>query len=121
MSNLIAFPKKNAREHQPTPEQVAEFLQNVEESNIRDNSAQFGGLLIDMIKESGYNLEEHDAKYICMIFESIYSLLLKLHSKEHPFQFMAEELFEQVEGDDGITGFSLKTPEELDNDDNGPE
>jgi hypothetical protein len=108
MTNVIQFPKKNA--HAKDKDEVS--LQ--EEIDLRMNTVKYGHInqtletiipmLFNNIDLAGFQIvpeyPEDDDPYIrdnALIVESIRSLLCKCYGLTHPFQDLAEKLFEPNE------------------------
>ena len=108
MDNVIKFPKKNNR-------QVSLETNNVDEKKIKSNILEMKlnhineALLIilpqlfsniDMVGASASDFDPEnidDAKEINLIAESIRGILYKYYEIPHPFQHLADELFEYDE------------------------
>lgn len=124
-NNILVFPKQKI----PSPfpqniEQVDEEMDNVKQYHIQEAIEIVVPLFFENLAIAGFSPsdDETDIKDGSFIVESIRSLMCKFYGINHPFQDIAENIFEQQE--DGILKMrenikmilgdvSDKAPEEL--------
>jgi|TARA_R110000851_G_scaffold141324_2_gene279181 hypothetical protein len=104
-SNVIPFPKENIQKNE-------EFDEKILSSNILDIKVNHINEALMIILPSIFNnidlagfppsdsIEEDDVKDINLIVESLRSLLCKYYDVSHPFQNLAEKVFEKEEFSD---------------------
>jgi hypothetical protein len=88
MTNVVAFPYERRQQ-----KIINEFEKL--DNGIMDLS---DGILTDILTilyEEGYsfNVDDHESD-VCLLFESIRSLICKLNEVEHPMQELSEEIFD---------------------------
>jgi hypothetical protein len=117
MSNVIQFPSK--RTHIPvdelTEEDVLSNVDNIKYNHINETINAVVPMLFHNMELAGFEFELDDSepdifvKDGSFLVESIRSMLCKFYEIEHPFQFIADNIFVS----DGEGNFSLAKKLEL--------
>ena len=98
VDNIIPFPKAHVKQgggspQPPNLEEVREAIQFQKELDIEETCAIFSTFLVEQLTMAGYQFNGLHAKDLCLIFESIRSLLHKYHDLEHPLHELVEKSF----------------------------
>jgi len=105
-NNVILFPSKNARLPQ-TIEEVADSMDLVRQVHIQETLELIVPKLFDGISTAGFNPDSEEEEFAllkhgAMVVEATRSFLCKLSGIDHPLQIIAENLFEQVDGEGNL-------------------
>jgi dGTP triphosphohydrolase len=116
MGNVIQFPSKNPLPETLTEEQVANNVDNIKYNHVNETINAIVPMLFHNMDLAGFDfaLDEDEldiyVKDGSFLVESIRSMLCKFHDIEHPFQFIAENIFVS----DGDGKYTLADKIELD-------
>lgn len=92
MSNIIQFPTK---EELKKSDIFDELTNEQKEESLKDFASQLTGEIISILNDHGYWLdEEKDTAAVSMVMDSIHSLLLNVENIEHPFQGIAQMMYD---------------------------
>ena len=101
-NNVIQFPLRNSRAP-ITIEQVDENLDLVRQIHIQETLELVIPKLFESFSVAGFVTEDEDCneflKHGAMIVEAARSFLCKASGIDHPIQLIAENMFEQVDGE----------------------
>lgn len=106
--NIIPFPKKNLNSSGvSTPQSIDEVEETVDlvrQVHIQQTLEQVIPMLFDNLSLAGFQpANEMDfLKDGALVVEATRSFLNKTYSISHPLQFIAENLFEQVDADGNL-------------------
>lgn len=118
--NLLKFPSGKApiSNDLPTPESVREVVEEARNSNIEEMTQILAQEVVALLFLSGFDSRNDPTleKQLCMIIESIRSLIAKKLGGNHVFQGLADQMFEETEP--GVMKFRVPTfefqkPEEI--------
>ena len=116
MSNIITFPREKIynKENPPTSlEEIKSNLDNIKQIHIQETISLIAPLIFQQLSIAGFELLDDDdpesLKEGAFLVEAIRSMLLKYYDIEHPFQKIAENVFNLEE--DGV--LSLKESLEI--------
>jgi hypothetical protein len=117
MSNVIQFPSKRALPvEEITQEEVMSNVDNIKYNHINETINAIVPMLFRNMELAGFEFELDESetdifvKDGSFLVESIRSMLCKFYEIEHPFQFIADNLFVR----DGNGNFTLAKKLELD-------
>lgn len=101
-NNVIQFPLRNSRAP-ITIEQVDENLDLVRQIHIQETLELVIPKLFESFSVAGFATEDEDGteflKHGAMVVEAARSFLCKASGIDHPIQLIAENMFEQVDGE----------------------
>ena len=101
MDNVIQFPKTNINPaFVPNDlEEIDERMQMIKFQHIIETLEVILPMLFQQIETAGFNInneEEDSLKDGAFVIEAIRSFLCKTHGIDHPFQTIAEEVFQRT-------------------------
>ena len=101
MDNVIQFPKTNINPaFVPNDlEEIDERMQMIKFQHIIETLEVILPMLFQQIETAGFNIndeEEESLKDGAFVIEAIRSFLCKTHGIDHPFQTIAEEVFQRT-------------------------
>ena len=103
-NNIIQFPQEHRvnvlQSNNLTPEQADEQINLLKNRIIREIMMLVVPPIFHKLALVGYSLDEHAQKDGALVEEALRSMLYKFHDIEHPFQALAEQMFEVNEDDD---------------------
>ena len=105
-NNIIKFPKEHRvnvlQSNSLTKEQADKQLNLLKNYIIREIMMLIVPFIFNKLASAGYSLDNHVQKDGALIEEALRSMLYKYHDIEHPFQSLAEQMFE-INDDDDLT------------------
>ena len=105
-NNVIAFPKNNAKisKDNRTVENIQQNLETMKHYHIQETILNLAPIIFNQLDIAGFGLdddeEDNDVKDGAFIIESLRSYMCKYYEIYHPFQKIAENIFEPKEGDE---------------------
>lgn len=95
MGDIIKFPKNNPRApRSESIEQIDERISNVSMYHINETLESIIPLLFSRLAMAGFDLAANDdIKNGALLVEALRSVLCQFHGIEHPFQEVAENIF----------------------------
>ena len=119
MDNVIPFPKNN--KIPANHDEVDEKIQQIKHHHINETLTTIIPMLFSYLASAGFEFDNMDEiededeiendpniKDAAFLVEAIRSLLCKHHSMDHPFQQIAENVFEPDSTNEGIFSLAKK-------------
>jgi hypothetical protein len=102
-NNVFVFPKENKRlQTQKTYEEVTHNIELMNHFHVQETITNLLPMLFNQLEIAGFNLGEEafaDVKDGALMVEALRSLLCKNLDLYHPFQTVAQEIFEDEPDD----------------------
>ena len=122
-NNIVAFPLKNVNVHEQKIEKIHHNLEMMKQYHIQETILNLTPIIFNHLDISGFGIVDDDdvsdLKDGALIVEALRSYMCKHYGTFHPFQIIAENIFEQDTHKDEETykiveelNISLKDPEE---------
>jgi hypothetical protein len=97
-NNIITFPKKKIET--PFPQSLEEIEDNMEmirTTHVQETIETIMPIFFDQLSIAGFqpSEEDGDVKDGALVIEAVRSLLLKSYGVQHPFQIIAQNIFEE--------------------------
>lgn len=105
-NNVIAFPKSNAKisKDNKTMENIQQNMDMMKHFHIQETILNLAPIIFNHLDIAGFGLdddeEDNDVKDGAFIIESLRSYMCKYYDIYHPFQRIAENIFEPKEDDE---------------------
>ena len=107
-NNVVNFPKKNINSPEETSKKLEEIQHNIEmmqHYHIQETILNLAPIIFNQLDVAGFGLaegeEDEDIKDGAFIIESLRSMMCKYYGIYHPFQRVAENIFEEKLSDEG--------------------
>lgn len=103
---MIAFPKSNAKisKDNKTMENIQQNMDMMKHFHIQETILNLAPIIFNHLDIAGFGLdddeEDNDVKDGAFIIESLRSYMCKYYDIYHPFQRIAENIFEPKEDDE---------------------
>jgi len=106
-NNVIAFPKANVKisKDNRTVENIQQNVEMMKHYHIQETILNLAPIIFNQLDIAGFGLddedeEDNDVKDGAFIIEALRSYMCKYYDIHHPFQKIAESIFEPKEGDE---------------------
>lgn len=118
-NNVVHFPKINSKDI--NLEDVQQNIEMLKHYHVQEAITVIAPQIFNQLEISGFGLsddEEEDIRDGALLIEAIRSMMLKYYGVYHPFQVLAQELFEYDEKREGVLrivdsiAVDLKDPDE---------
>lgn len=115
-NNVVQFPKKNNKlqNEENTIEKITRNVDMVKHYHIQETIANLAPIIFNSIEVAGFDISDDEDEEIikdgAFIVEAIRSILCKHYEIYHPFQQIADNVFEPDDEDEG----GLRIVEKLD-------
>lgn len=95
-TNVIPFPKTSKQSDVPSPQQAFEKILEAKEDEIDILVDIMCASMIDLLIDSGFPVANNEmvAKDLCLVVESIRSLINRFYDLDHPFNELSQSCFE---------------------------
>jgi hypothetical protein len=106
-NNVIQFPKKNNRIHndEVVVEDITRNVQMMKHYHIQETIANLAPIIFNNLEVAGFGIsDDEDTEIVrdgAFIVEAIRSILCKHYAIYHPFQQIADNIFEPDEEEEG--------------------
>jgi len=105
-NNVIIFPKQNLNiQQQITETEIKDNVDTMRHYHIQETILALVPMLFNQLSLAGFDFDDDDEAFKkdgALLIEAIRSMLCKTYGMEHPFQLIAESVFESVEHDPDI-------------------
>jgi hypothetical protein len=107
-NNVIQFPKKN-NNHNREEAVIEEITRNVEmmkHYHIQETISNLAPIIFNNLEVAGFNISDEESAEVlrdgAFIVEAIRSILCKHYNIYHPFQQIADNIFEKDDQEEGV-------------------
>lgn len=123
-NNVVTFPKKNANLKEHNIEDIHHNLEMMKQYHIQETILNLTPIIFNQLDIAGFGITDDDdisdLKDGAFIVEALRSYMCKYYGAFHPFQIIAENVFEQQKNKDDQESYkivdeinlNLKDPEE---------
>jgi len=105
-NNVVSFPKRHvAGKDIKNLEEIKYNLEMMHHYHIQETILNLAPIIFNNLDVSGFGLDEDPDEGIkdgAFVIEALRSLMCKYYGIYHPFQDIAEKIFAEKEGEDGV-------------------
>ena len=115
-NNVIRFPKQNNNQNRDEAviEEISRNVEMMKHYHIQETIANLAPIIFNNLEVAGFSISDDEDEEIvrdgAFIVESIRSILCKHYKIYHPFQQIADNIFEPDDAEEGV----LRIVEKLD-------
>jgi hypothetical protein len=107
-NNVIQFPKKNNNQNREEAviEEITRNVEMMKHYHIQETISNLAPIIFNNLEVAGFNISDEESAEVlrdgAFIVEAIRSILCKHYNIYHPFQQIADNIFEKDDQEEGV-------------------